>query len=101
MTARIFQPSKSSMTSGMAKASGWKLELSADAPRPVDPLMGWVGSNDTSAQVSLTFPTKEAALDYAAKHGYAVQVEEPQKRKHRPRGYGDNFAYDRRVPWSH
>lgn len=101
MSARIYQPSKSSMTSGMAKTADWVLEFSADAPRPIDPLMGWTGSADTGSQVRLTFPTRKAAADYAAKHGIAAAVEEPQKRRHRPRGYGDNFAYGRRVPWSH
>lgn len=101
MPARIYQPSKSAMTSGQAKSSGWVLEFGADTARPVDPLMGWTGQTDMASQVKLSFETKEAALDYAARNKIAAQVEAPQKRKHRPRGYGDNFAFSRRIPWSH
>ena len=101
MTARIYQPAKSAMTSGQAKSSGWVIEFGADSPRSVDPLMGWTGQSDTSSQVRLTFASKEAALEYATRNGIAVKVETTQKRRHRPRGYGDNFAFNRRVPWSH
>lgn len=101
MTARIYQPPKSSMTSGMGKTKTWVLDFTHDGPKPVDPLMGWTGSTDTSQQVRLTFPTREAAMEYATRHGIAAQVLEPQKRRHRPRGYGDNFSTARRVPWSH
>ena len=101
MTARIYQPPKSSMTSGMGKSKIWLLDFVHDGPKPVDPLMGWTGSTDTSQQVRLSFPSKEAAMDYAARHGIAATLEEPRKRKHRPRGYGDNFSTARRIPWSH
>lgn len=101
MTARLYQPAKSSMTSGQGNASEWLIELAADVAHPKDPLMGWTGSTDTRSQLKLSFSSREAAQDYARKHGIAVQVEEPTKRRHRPRGYGDNFAYSRRVPWSH
>jgi len=101
MTARIYQPPKSSMTSGMGKTKNWVLDFGQDTPKPVDPLMGWVGSVGTDQQVRLTFSSKEAAVEYAARHGIAAQVSEPQKRRHRPRGYGDNFATARRIPWSH
>ena len=102
MTARIYKPAKSSMTSGTGRAKGWVLDFVHDGPKPVDPLMGWVGSTDTSQQVRLAFPSKEAAMDYAARHGIAAQVvESDSTRRHRPRGYGDNFSSRRRVPWSH
>jgi len=91
------------MTSGQAKTDGWVLEAGSTAPRPRDPLMGWTGQSDTAANLKVSFPTREAAEDYAARRGIAVKVEESagRKRRHRPRGYGDNFAFDRRVPWSH
>ena len=101
MHARIYQPARSAMTSGQAKTNAWVLEFAQGAPKPVDPLMGWVGSSDMSSQVRLRFSSKEDALAYAERYGVAVTVEEPQKRRHRPRGYGDNFASARREPWSH
>jgi hypothetical protein len=65
--------------------------------------MGWTGSGDTQAQVRLSFPTKDEALDYAREQGLEAVVTEPHKRQPniRPGGYGENFATNRRVPWTH
>jgi NADH dehydrogenase len=65
--------------------------------------MGWTSSADTQTQVQMTFETKEAALDYAQEHGIDALVLEPKKRKPnvRPRGYGENFATNRRGAWTH
>ncbi|MGV6848400.1 MAG: ETC complex I subunit [Marinibacterium sp.] len=103
MRARIYQPARNAMQSGTAKTHDWELEFAPQAPREIDPLMGWTSSRDTQRQVRLRFPTKEAALEYARDHGIEVDVFEPHKRKHniRPRGYGENFATDRRSVWTH
>lgn len=103
MTARIYRPARTAMSSGTAKTRDWVLDHAADSAREIDPLMGWTSSSDTQAQVRLRFPTKEAALDYAREHGIDAVVTEPQTRKPniRPGGYGENFATDRREPWSH
>ena len=103
MTARIYRPAKSAMSSGTAKTRHWVLEHVADSPREVDPLMGWTSSSDTEAQVRLRFETKEEALDYAKEHGIDAVVVEPKVRKPnlRARGYGENFATDRRGAWTH
>jgi NADH dehydrogenase len=103
MTARIFRPAKSAMSSGTAKSRNWVLEYVNEKAREVDPLMGWTSSSDTQAQVRLTFPTKEAALEYAEDHGIDAVVQEPKTRKPnvRPGGYGDNFATNRRGAWTH
>ena len=53
--------------------------------------MGWIGSTDTLEQVRLTFETKEDAVAYAKKHGIDCGVQEPQKRRWRPKSYADNF----------
>lgn len=103
MTARIYRPAKTAMSSGMAKTRDWVLDFVPETAREIDPLMGWTSSTDTQAQVRLRFPTKEAALDYAREHGIDAIVTEPHKRRAniRPGGYGENFATDRREPWSH
>ena len=103
MTARIYRPAKSAMSSGMGKSRDWVLEHVNDAGREVDPLMGWASSSDTQAQIRLAFPTKEAALEYAEEHGIDAVVQEPKARKQnvRPGGYGDNFATNRRGAWTH
>ncbi|MDC0738135.1 ETC complex I subunit [Cognatishimia sp. SS12] len=103
MIARIYQPARNAMTSGTAKTKTWVLEYAQAAARDIDPLMGWTGSNDTQSQVKLRFSSKEAALEYAKEHGIQAQVTEPNKRKPviRKGGYGENFATDRRAPWTH
>lgn len=103
MRARIFQPAKTAMSSGTAKTKHWVLEFAPASARSVDPLMGWTSSNDTQAQVRMTFETKEAALDYAEEHNIDAVVQEPNKRRAniRPGGYGENFATGRRGAWTH
>lgn len=103
MRARIHQPARNAMTSGLARTKTWVLEFAPDSPLFIDPLMGWTGSSDTQAQVRLRFSSKQAALDYAAEHGIEATVTDPHKRKHNIRkgGYGENFATNRRVVWTH
>lgn len=103
MTARIYQPAKTAMSSGFAKTKSWILEFTADEQRRIDPLMGWTSSSDTQAQVRLRFDTKEEALDYAETNGIDAVVTQPRKRRANIRtgGYGENFATARRGAWTH
>ena len=103
MRARIYQPAKTAMQSGTAKTHQWLLELAPAEARNVDPLMGWTGSGDTQAQVRLRFESREAAEAYATEKGIAYEVTLPHARKPnvRPRGYGENFATDRKEVWTH
>ncbi|MDU8943475.1 ETC complex I subunit [Ovoidimarina sediminis] len=103
MPARIYRPSKTAMSSGTARTRHWVLEYASDTAREVDPLMGWTSNADTQSQVRLRFATKEAALEYAKEHGIEATVVDPKTRKPnvRPRGYGENFATDRRGAWTH
>lgn len=103
MKARIYLPARSAMTSGQANTRRWTLEFSPELPRGIDPLMGWTSSADTNQQVRLHFESKEAAVDYAERHAIPYVVEQPKKRRPniRPRGYGGNFAHDRRTMWTH
>lgn len=103
MRARIYQPARNAMQSGVAKTKHWVLEFAPASAREVDPLMGWTSSSDTQSQVRLRFDSKEAALDYAREHGLEAQVATPHKRKPniRAQGYGENFATNRRGAWTH
>jgi hypothetical protein len=103
MRARIYQPAKTAMQSGTARTKGWVLEFAPASAREVDPLMGWTSSDDTQAQVRLQFDTLEAAQDYARENGIDADVTLPKARKAiiRPRGYGENFATDRKGVWTH
>lgn len=103
MQARIYQPARNAMTSGQAKTRTWILEYAPQERRGVDPLMGWTSSGDMESQVRLSFPTREAAEDFARDKGLAYVVQPPQKRKPNLRagGYGENFATKRRTVWTH
>ncbi len=103
MRARIYQPARTAMQSGSAKTHDWVLDYAPETAREVDPLMGWTSSDDTQAQVRLRFSTREAAVDYAREKGLDFEVTEPKVRAPviRPRGYGENFATDRRGAWTH
>ncbi|TJZ93830.1 ETC complex I subunit [Paracoccus gahaiensis] len=103
MIVRIFQPARTAMQSGTAKTKGWVLEFPPSDAREIDPLMGWTSSEDTQSQVRLCFDSRKQAEDYARDHGLDFVVQEPHRRAAnvRPRGYGENFATDRRAPWTH
>ena len=103
MRARIYRPARTATQSGTARTRDWVLEFSPEAPREVDPLMGWTSSGDMNSQVRLQFETCEAAEAYARENGIDHVVLKPKKRRPnlRPRGYGENFATDRRGAWTH
>jgi len=103
MRARIYQPARNAMQSGMARTKSWVLEFAQDEARDIDPLMGWTSSGDTQTQVRLRFATRDEAEAYARENDIEVTVTEPHSRKAnvRARGYGENFATDRRNAWTH
>ncbi|WP_417605422.1 ETC complex I subunit [Primorskyibacter flagellatus] len=103
MKARIYKPARNAMQSGVARTKTWVLDFAPSERRSVDPLMGWTSSGDMQSQVRLRFDTREAAEEYASDHGIDAVVIEPKTRKPniRARGYAENFATDRRGPWTH
>ncbi len=94
--AKIYQPAKSVMQSGKGKAGNWLLEFTPATPYVIDGLMGWSGMSDTLREVSLHFPSKEAAIAYAKKKKLEFEVFEPQISKERRKAYADNFAFGRK-----
>jgi hypothetical protein len=91
--ARIYKPVKSAMQSGRANTVEWVLEYEQETPRRPEPLMGWVGADDTLNQVRLKFLTREAAIAFAEKEGFEYTVVETHARKVKPQSYIDNFKY--------
>jgi len=89
--ARIYQRPKNAMQSGRARTDRWVLEFEPrEAQRP-DPLTGWAGSGDTRNQVRLTFPTAEAAVEYAEREGLDHHVVPAPQRTLKLQAYADNF----------
>ena len=102
MLARIFRPSKTAMQSGKQKTQDWVLEFEPSDARRSDPLMGWTQTADTSSsQLRLSFETKDEAVRYADQHGIAFQLIDPHPAKRIIKAYADNFAFGRKIPWTH
>ncbi len=93
---RIFRPAKTAMQSGRAKTHAWLVEFVPGAREEPDPLMGWAGSPDTRNQVRISFASKEEAIAFAEREGYAYTVTDDHPRKPpKPKSYSDNFRFDR------
>jgi len=101
VVARIYQPAKTSMQSGVARTKRWILEYEPESAKFVEPLMGWTGSSDMNSQVRLEFSSKDEAIAYAQRRKLDYEVYDPQKRTPTPKTYSDNFRYDRQSPWTH
>ena len=78
------------MQSGKKNTKKWLLEFDT-LNSEVSPLMGWISSKDTMAEVKLEFDTKDQAINYAKKNNLNYYVLEPQKRKIIKKSYSDNF----------
>lgn len=101
MVVRIYKPAKTAMQSGAAKTKQWVLEFEPEAPRAVEPLMGWTSSTDMKSQVRLRFATAQEAIAYCERHGIPYQLADPKEPARRSIAYADNFAYQRRGLWTH
>ncbi len=89
------------MTSGRAKSDHWVLEFTSRQPTMIDPLTGNVRSVDPKQQIELQFKTLEEAVAYAKSNNIPHQVQIRDKVKRISKSYADNFAYDRKLPWTH
>jgi ETC complex I subunit-like protein len=101
MSARIYKPAKTAMQSGQAGTKEWALDFEQEAPRQVEPLMGWTSSSDMRQQLRLRFTAKEEAIAYCERHGIPYQVFETKAAPRRAMSYSDNFAFNRRDAWTH
>ncbi|HYF07910.1 MAG TPA: NADH dehydrogenase ubiquinone Fe-S protein 4 [Acetobacteraceae bacterium] len=64
---------------GGRRAEEWVLRFEPRRRGRIDPLMGWWGGGDPLPSVTLRFPTRQAAEEYAARHGLALEVCEPPR----------------------
>ena len=103
MTARIYRQSPSVTQSGPGPAKPWRLDFDLEAPRSIEPLMGWTSSGDMKQQLRLRFATKEEAVAYAERAGVPYRVEEPKPEtaSRRTASYSDNFKTNRIGLWTH
>ena len=101
MTARIYRPARTAMSSGQAKTQRWVLEYEPERPRTIEPLMGYTASDDMKSQIRLEFETKEEAVAYAGRNGIDYRLSEPKDSVRPAIAYSDNFRRDRMQPWTH
>lgn len=101
MLARIYKPAKTAMQSGKAKTRDWVLEFEPATARAPEPLMGWTSSTDMNGQVRLSFDTREEAIAYAQRNAIPFQLFDPKPQRQIIKAYADNFATDRKEPWTH
>ncbi len=93
MDVKIFRPSKNTLQSGRAGRKYWLMESIDKGDFSVEPLMGWTKSNNTQKQVHLKFNSSEDAIIFAKNNGWNYSVMPDNKRRVKPRNYGDNFKY--------
>ncbi|MBW7851930.1 MAG: ETC complex I subunit [Rhodospirillales bacterium] len=96
--ARIYRPARNAMQAGVANVRDWVLELEPASALAVEPLMGWEASADPLRQVTLHFPSKEAAIAFAEREGWAYRVFETPDRHLKPKSYADNFQWQGESP---
>lgn len=101
MVARIYRPARNAMQSGRANTKEWVLEFDTTGSRSSDPLMGWTSSTDTRSQLRMKFDTREEAIAFAQREGIEFTVSEAREPKRIIKAYADNFAPNRRRPWTH
>jgi hypothetical protein len=89
--ARIIEEQRKTTQSGKAQAGRWTLEFERRQPQRADPLTGWNGSGDTLTQVRLKFDTREEALAYAQRKGFAVHLVPAAPVSLKLQAYADNF----------
>lgn len=97
MRVRILKPCKSAMQSAGGEA-GWLVQPVRETPVAREPLMGWVSADDPLSSLTgrLKFPTQEAAVAFARRRGWAVEIVPVNERVVVPKNYVDNFNPDRR-----
>ena len=101
MFAKIYQPAKSPMQSGLKGTQMWHIDFAAKDRPVIDPLTGSMTSTNTLKQIDLKFKTLDDAVAYVKARNIPYQVVAKKERKRISRSYAENFDYDRKLPWTH
>ena len=93
-TVIIQQPPRNAMQEGKHTNKAWELRFQ-NRERWVNPLMGWASTADPHSNTHLHFGSREAAVRFAEKNGWAYEVEETgentRARLAGTKAYGHNF----------
>ncbi|KPL99862.1 NADH dehydrogenase [ubiquinone] iron-sulfur protein 4, mitochondrial-like protein [Sarcoptes scabiei] len=93
---RIYKPAKNAMQSGTFDTKLWRLDFENRA-RWENPLMGWTSTGDPHSNLNITFATKEDAMAYCERNGFAYEVDETHERRKLKQSYADNFSWNKRT----
>ncbi|KAL8528841.1 hypothetical protein ACS0TY_006336 [Phlomoides rotata] len=72
----IYSPARTASQQGAGKVGRWKINF-LSIQKWENPLMGWTSTGDPYANVgdaALSFDSKEAAIEFAERHGWAYTV---------------------------
>ncbi|KAJ1442234.1 ETC complex I subunit conserved region-domain-containing protein, partial [Ochromonadaceae sp. CCMP2298] len=97
-TVLIGQRMLKSVQSGSATAHQWQITWK-NQERWSNPLMGWTSSADPMSSMKLNFDSKEEAMGFAERNGWAYQLLRETSKSNRPAGfthYKHNFL-DKRT----
>jgi len=73
--AIIFCPAKNAMQSGKANCQKWVVKiLPQQNYQSINPLMGWVSSNNTQMQLKFAFSSKEQAINFAKSKQFNYKI---------------------------
>ena len=96
---RIYKPSRNPMQSGVQNLKSWRVEFNVKE-KWENPAMGWGSTADPISNIAgwLKFKTKEDAIAFVTKQGWAVsEINDPNEAKPVRRTYGDNFSWTKRT----
>jgi len=72
---KIFRNQRHAMQAGTSFSAHWQLNMGRRSSWN-NPLMGWASSGDALSNQVMKFDTKEAAIEFAEKQGWTVEVED-------------------------
>ncbi len=75
----------------------WAMDFCRETSKRIEPLMGWVASDETVDQVRLKFPTAKQAIAFAEQKGYKWTLDKPIATAIKPKNYSDNFRYKKII----
>jgi hypothetical protein len=76
ISARLTRRCGASGTRGGRRGEEWILTFPARWRGRIDPLTGWWGGGDPMTQLTLRFPTRRAAEEYARREGLSLETRE-------------------------
>jgi NADH dehydrogenase (ubiquinone) Fe-S protein 4 len=92
----IMNVSRHSMQHGSRDSDKFELKFTR-TERWVNPLMGWTSSRDPLSNLSIVFPSKQAAINFAIHNGFDYRVDDQVDQfSKETKNYGDKFRFKKR-----